>query len=690
MSAPSRRGAPSRAALAASMANIPPSGGVSMPAVACQPTPAAVPVPNVTVPDYWPHSELHPQPPRTLHRQDTEPIIDIYTLDKSVIYQEYLKAQREIDRLTRELASTKDKLAALSLTKKSGDSRSRELGKKSTVLAEAIEKAMLEEAGDSSNVAAVALLTGDYTHSIRKLAQTCVAFRALYVDLDHFTNQRPSFSSESVERYECADKDVNDSPSGVTAELYEHIPPKYHSVMSNKDSSVSATFRNTFREIISQTRSDTIRTLKGSIAILFPLNPETLATPLNSRDSAPQLVQLLQIQQDPAEPGKKKYARLPPLLYQNGNPSKLREVFLSPFLFRVARCILFGTAAIPQLDKKARARPNSVFIPPKPYVPRTTFSFIAFCAIAARHILTKDTRFDHTGMGDETGIAYGKDYNYYKRMLVEAWNDIEARPWTQKLLRTWDFNVLQEHLKFIGAALDREDNGSEATASTLNEIGTEDSIARQLQGLRMSTPSPSSEIDSDNNAIPHNSTHQSRHHSTIPSNAIEDHDHASDSDVDICHYTSPEALAIQATITAQSNHAAASTSRLHAPTTVARRLQGEPTMIPQPRPISEARQLAPPRILTGEPTIIASTIPNAPDLQVPTTAAANNSNVSNVPCAPTVTTRQHDARARRLAEAAASTNSGPIQDDSGVPGLEDAVPATTGRRTGLRSRTKRS
>lgn len=71
-------------------------------------------------------------------------------------------------------------------------------------------------------------------------------------------------------------------------------------------------------------------------------------------------------------------------------------------------------------------------------------------------MLSKDSRFENDGIGPQTQIRYGADFQYYKRRLTESYHSANSSHWVQTLLATWDREVFFHHNKRKGLTVDDE------------------------------------------------------------------------------------------------------------------------------------------------------------------------------------------------------------------------------------------
>lgn len=78
----------------------------------------------------------------------------------------------------------------------------------------------------------------------------------------------------------------------------------------------------------------------------------------------------------------------------------------------------------------------------------------------ARYLLSKDVRFENTGIGSQSKINYAGDFAYYKRRLTEFYHSADTHKLILTLLEVWDREVFSNHNKRKGHIGD-EDSDSE-------------------------------------------------------------------------------------------------------------------------------------------------------------------------------------------------------------------------------------
>ncbi|KAF9044107.1 hypothetical protein BJ165DRAFT_1594751 [Panaeolus papilionaceus] len=245
---------------------------------------------------------------------------------------------------------------------------------------------------------------------------------------DFDPSNRPTFDlDDPVIRY--ASGTTNQS-MGLTGELYAAIPERYHPLMalSMESSSGKTNFVTLFRKGVSDSRSYSLNRLRssGAAAEIFELPVELFSDSTKRRDST-KVQELLGAKPiESNDPGAKKmtYSRFPPVLCRKGvasidrtGNSKSSHRFLNPVLFRFARVALFGPKSVNTMSK-AIAKSRSTYMRPD-VKPEPTPGFIAWVGIMARYCLSHDKEMTTGGVGDETGINYKADHEFYKRWLYE-------------------------------------------------------------------------------------------------------------------------------------------------------------------------------------------------------------------------------------------------------------------------------
>lgn len=119
-------------------------------------------------------------------------------------------------------------------------------------------------------------------------------------------------------------------------------------------------------------------------------------------------------------------------------------------------------------------------------------------------MLSKDQRFENSGIGAQTQISYKADFQFYKRRLVELYHSPDSSTWVQYLLATWDRELFDNHNKQKGHSLD-DQNAETIDIDTIEEDDHDGSeIAGDKEQLRLwSEARQNSTADADNSdAVP--------------------------------------------------------------------------------------------------------------------------------------------------------------------------------------------
>ncbi|PPQ74822.1 hypothetical protein CVT26_005456 [Gymnopilus dilepis] len=382
--------------------------------------------------------------------------------DIKFVYEAYCRSQIKVAELENEVMVLKRQLADAKIDKRpSGDAESDVNAEGSVPTAEEISKR-----GRNHLV---------FSHMFQ-------------LDPSIFTSPRPSFNSTSLARYTSPENQV----AGLTAELYERMPPALHEHMAavppaGKPCSM---FVKLFRDAQSSSRSTILLNLRNEASLIFDLPAAYFSKSSSgpSRDTIPELQFLLGI--DTSATGAAAYPRFPPVLYLNGNTLLIEGRFLNEYLFMIARTILFGKTAAKN-KARAIARSSSSYL----YVDQavaTTFGLIAAVAIFARYILSKDERFENDGIGPQTQINYAAEYEYYKRWLIEMSQNPASAAWIKHLVSRWDEEVFFVHNK-------AKKTLPTTTESEVIQIDDAEAIRRDLDQLHLasSAPPPSAETTPD-------------------------------------------------------------------------------------------------------------------------------------------------------------------------------------------------
>ncbi|KAF8953786.1 hypothetical protein BDZ97DRAFT_1767156 [Flammula alnicola] len=361
------------------------------------------------------------------------------------IQQVYLEGQQKISALQSEISDLKAQLA---------DTQLKFVGKGSRKRGPAVQ-------GDHDSASTV-------IEEIRKLGRH---FRLFYtpfqVDPSAFTAARPAFDANDPIRY----ADTQNQALSVTAELYEAIPIKFHSIMSLNSIHVEVgNFSKNFRDAMGSSRSSSLMLLRREAASIFGV-PAKYFTESDTAPGPPARDTILEIQSllgSIVNPnGLADYPRFPPILCFDGDTTKVNKRFLNESLLMVARADIFGKTAA---QNKARAVAHSTTT--------TTFGLIAW----SHYILSKDERFENGGIGPQMQINYLGDFEYYKRWLIEASHNPVSASWVEQLLARWDVEIFSTHNKHKGHF------PASVNETEVIELDDAAEIERDLNMLHLTTP----------------------------------------------------------------------------------------------------------------------------------------------------------------------------------------------------------
>ncbi|KAF8956123.1 hypothetical protein BDZ97DRAFT_1758592 [Flammula alnicola] len=382
------------------------------------------------------------------------------------LYQAYLDSQSKISNLESEVEALKAQLA---------DAQLKSTGKGTR------KKGVISADQDPAS---------PVTEEIRKLGRHFQIFFTPYVvDSSAFVRPCPDFSSDDPARY----ANPANQALGITAELYESIPAKFHKVMRLTN------FLKNFREAMGSSRSSSLGMLRQQAANIFGLSPEYFAesdkAPPPQRDTIPEIQSLLGSGVNGTGPASKvlTYPPFPPILCLGGDTEKIENRFLNEHLFMIARAAIFGKSAAKKISR-AVARSSSTYL--RPDVPaQTTFGFIAWVAIMARYILSKDEQFDNGGIGPQTQITYSVDFDYYKHYLTQAQHRPASAAWVEKLLFRWDEEIFSTHNKSKG-------NFPASDAAEVIELDDAAEIERELDMLHLTAAHEVDQTDNEDFYVP--------------------------------------------------------------------------------------------------------------------------------------------------------------------------------------------
>ncbi|EDQ99268.1 uncharacterized protein LACBIDRAFT_335193 [Laccaria bicolor S238N-H82] len=246
------------------------------------------------------------------------------------------------------------------------------------------------------------LLSAD--QEIAKLTRIYMLFHQPWVRADDFRNPKPSFESNSTERFSSDDN----LKLGATMELYDCVPERLHDYMQSHSD-----FATKFMKELSSSRSSIIDRLCKNAATIFGLTPDIFLRKFNRSTNS--TINTLLGYNASGKTVTTRYPRLPPFFFENSDASDTTLLFRSEYLLKVALLIIYGPSAIFG-DALPILRSNS------PYASRsesgTTAGLICCVATLAHFIMSTDTELTGTGVGNVTGIGYFADFDAYKKILT--------------------------------------------------------------------------------------------------------------------------------------------------------------------------------------------------------------------------------------------------------------------------------
>lgn len=313
-------------------------------------------------------------------------------------------AQKTNGTLRSEVDTLKKEIVALKLERKSGDSSESE--------------------------------EAEIKHSLTRLANFFQLFHTLVVTVDAFKNPKPKFLPNDPERYE-----DDNALLGTTSELYAVLPEKYMAYIVQYKS-----LSKEFIKSISAGRSSSILRLRSHASQIFTDLGQPLFVKSVRRSEDARIRKLLAIPDDPLARKNWTPLILPPVLFENEDTSNLRGLFRNPILFTIGRLIVYGpTAANVASDKlgKLSHRVDSPYVQDGE-LPRATFGFIAWIATMTRFILSDDTEFNASGIGNVTNIKYLESHEYYKRVLIEGMANPKLHQSFVDLINLWNGMVFPQ------------------------------------------------------------------------------------------------------------------------------------------------------------------------------------------------------------------------------------------------------
>lgn len=98
-------------------------------------------------------------------------------------------------------------------------------------------------------------------------------------------------------------------------------------------------------------------------------------------------------------------------------------------------------------------------------------------------MLSKDARFESSGVGTQTRIPYNSDFQYYKSRLTKLYHSPDSSDWVQTVLETWDRELFSHHNKQKGHILDG--NAETIDIDVMEGDADASEIAEDMASLRL-------------------------------------------------------------------------------------------------------------------------------------------------------------------------------------------------------------
>ncbi|CUA68689.1 hypothetical protein RSOLAG22IIIB_08059 [Rhizoctonia solani] len=175
-------------------------------------------------------------------------------------------------------------------------------------------------------------------------------------------------------------------------------------------------FQQVFRAALGEQRRTSASRVRTYGSRIFGVPQEQFTEP-TLRSSNAEFKRLLGFNEEApdAEPSRK-YPRLAPVLYKDGDTTKATGAFRSSFIKQVFRAVLFGPASI---DGEGTAtRGGNKVLAHVLGAKTTTIGAIAMAAVLTRWAISPDREFKSKGA--VTSIQWETDYHQYKRLLYKA------------------------------------------------------------------------------------------------------------------------------------------------------------------------------------------------------------------------------------------------------------------------------
>ncbi|KAF8971926.1 hypothetical protein BDZ97DRAFT_1753148 [Flammula alnicola] len=295
-----------------------------------------------------------------------------------------------------------------------------------------------------------------------------------------FGIDRPQFRYNDLERY----ANEGNRVLGLTAELYDCIPVKYH-VKGIKE---SPTFAAMFVDAVGSARSNALKRFRAAAGEIFGLNPEYFKREF-PRSTIPEIRRLLGI--TVGKDGKNVYDPKPPVLFPEGKEHIQAKIFWNPVLFKLGRTTIYGPTYMDKSeDRKLVIRSNGTYSREDARSVEATAGLISWSGTMSQFMLSDDTEFPHTGIGNVTEINWFTRCEHYTRLLIEG---LHTNPVVAKLFEKWNAEVCPSSK---GAREIVTDSTIESQPGKGKAPDASESISAQLAQMKLSDLGDS-DIDSD-------------------------------------------------------------------------------------------------------------------------------------------------------------------------------------------------
>ncbi|KAF9559093.1 hypothetical protein CPC08DRAFT_724104 [Agrocybe pediades] len=305
--------------------------------------------------------------------------------------------------------------------------------------------------------------------TVSKLGRWWGLFMSPRIEVSAIYELDPPYKWDDPEIYGSIDKARSFS---MAPELIESIPPPLLAKMHEDRELIKQ-----FRKQVGEGRSSLLFKLKASAAILLDLKPVYFSKGPQTvkRSTDPKIRQLLGLRLD--KNGKDIYTNKPPILFHNGATGDLGSMFLNPVLIKIAILCVHSPEV---LNSNASSHPQSPYVRHKDWKNRVTPGLIAWVCMMLIYILSDDTKFKHTCIGDVTEIDYLRYHLYYKGIITKGLDKLHF----QKLLQTWNRQIFPKFATDTDTeTINIDDSALEAQEQSDDDLKDIDALLEGLDDL---------------------------------------------------------------------------------------------------------------------------------------------------------------------------------------------------------------